>query len=237
MLKVVFIILFLVPGVASADYPSAKAEYVNDFAKIIDNTKQKALKKELRDTEYYSGVEIVVVTVKSYGHYKTGASSWEEFSTSLFNKWGIGNLPDNNGVLVLVSKEDRKIRIELGAGYPSHYDAIMKSIIEDEMVPELKNGNYTAGIINGTRAVIEAVTVSVSFFEWYKNYILAGILAVISTLAALYAEKTGKRGLFWVFISLAGFLVLGLLRSLSEGNRSDGHGGGSSSGGGASGDF
>lgn len=233
----IFVILFLVSGLAKADYPSPKSEYINDFAKVIDNTEQKALKKELRNTEYYSGVEIVVVTVKSYGQYNTGAASWEEFSTGIFNKWGIGNLPENNGILVLVSKEDRKIRIELGDGYPFHYDSIMKSIIENEMVPELKNGNYTTGIVNGTNAVIEAVTVPVSFFEWYKYYILVGILAVMSTLAALHAEKTGKHGLFWVFISLAGFLVLGLLRLLSKGNRSEGHGGGSSSGGGASGEF
>lgn len=241
-------IMFLwIPGIPLANsYPaSQKLAYVNDFANVIENGTQQRLNKKLKDVEYYSGVEIAVVTIKSYGSYNTGAQSWEEFATGLFNKWGIGHVPENNGVLILVSKQDRKIRIELGSGYPSHYDSIMKSIIDESMVPQLKNNDYTGGIVLGTNRVIQAVTVPVSFFEWYGKYIVAGIAALISIMIAIYAEKTGNRNIAFVFLGIAGYLIFFIIRGLLSGNLDDGFpddnsndfGGGSSDGGGASGDF
>lgn len=238
MKKIMMFFLFtILSNITLADYPKAESEYVNDFAQVIDKRTHQTLKKMLYEIEYSSGVEIAVVTIDSFGTYKTSAKTWEGFSTGLFNNWGIGNLPENNGVLIMISKNDRKIRIELGAGYSVHYNDIMKTIIKNDITPWLKMGDYNLGIMMGAQSVIDAVTIPISFLEWHKYHILAGVLSLTSLLFALYAKKTGNKNTAIFFISLAGFLFLWLLTKLANGNASDGFGGGGSSGGGASGDF
>ena len=237
ILKIILLILALIPTIALAEYPSAKNEYMNDFAQIIDDDIEQAISKKLYDVEYYSGVEISVATIENYGKYGTGDSTWEAFSTGLFNHWGVGNLPENNGVLFLISEGDRKIRIELGAGYPSHYDTVMKSIIDTHITPLLKSGMYTEGVIKGVGEIINATTVPVSFFEWYKWYILAGIVAFVSLVAAFAVDREKDPGLFLFLLASAGLLIIAILKLLASGNRSSGFGSGSSRGGGASGSF
>lgn len=229
------IILLFVSNLALASLPEARDEYINDYAGLIQNSYESELREKLKDTEYYSGVEITVVTVESFSKYRNEFSTWEKFATALFNKWGVGNLPENDGVLLLIAREGRKIRIELGSGYPKRFNSIMKSIIDDTIYPQLKRDNYTSGITQGVDEIINAVTRPVSFFEWYKWHILAGIGALISTLIALSLDKKKNPGWFWILLALAGFLVLGIIRHLKDGEASDGFGGGSSDGGGASG--
>ncbi len=242
MLKLIYGIIFcLITNASLAAYPEARDEYINDYASIIDNDVQTAIREKLRATEDNSGVEISVATIKSFREYNTGATSWEKFSTGLFNYWGVGNIEENNGVLLLISLKDRKIRIELGAGYPDHYNSIVKSIIDEDISPKLKIGQYSAGISKGVDRIIEVTTNPVSFFDWYKWYILAGVGAFISLLIGLSIDKQEKPGLFWVFLGMAGILILYIVRGVASGglfsNDSDGFGGGSSDGGGASGDF
>lgn len=232
-----FVYLIFLPFACFASYPEANNEYVNDYADVIEFEVIEKLQEELEDVEYYSGVEITVLTIESYRSYKTGDHSWESFATGLFNDWGIGNPAQNNGVLFLVSTGDRKIRIELGAGYPDHYDEIMKSIIDNDIAPLLKDEYFTDGIELGVEKIVDATTVEVSFFDWYKWYILGGIGALISLIIALVIDKKKNPALFWVLLGLAGFLIISVLKGLASGNRSDGFGGGSSDGGGASGDF
>jgi uncharacterized protein len=237
VLKLALLFCLLIPSLATAGYPDARDEYINDFADLINNSRQDDIRKKLYDIEYYSGVEITVVTIENYDQYKTGATTWEGFATGLFNYWGVGNLPSNNGVMFLISKNDRKIRIELGIGYPKHYDNIMKSIIDDHIAPQLKLGNYTEGVIVGVDQIISATTREISFLEWYKKQMFAGIAAFISLIVALIIDKKENPGLFWVLIGIAGILMIYIWRSLGTGNRSEGFGGGRSGGGGASGSF
>jgi uncharacterized protein len=136
--------------------------------------------------------------------------------------------------MLLVAKEGRKIRIELGAGYPRRFDPIMKSIIDEIIYPQFKRNNFTDGIVEGSEAIFSSVTRQVSFFERYKWYIFAGIGALISTLIALSINNKTNPSWLWLLLAVAGFLVLGILRHLKDG-ASDDFGGGSSDGGGGSG--
>lgn len=236
-MKTIILLLCFFSTIAFADYPKADNEYINDFADIIDDDVEKQIYQKLYDVEYYSGVEISVATIDSFRKYSTGAHTWEQFSTGLFNHWGVGNLPENNGVLFLVSKYDRKIRIEVGKGYSEHYNEIMKSIIDNNVSKLLTAGNYTAGIVSGMQEIINVTTVPVSFFEWYKWYIIWGIFILLSLIAALFIDQDKDTALFWIILATAGTMIIFLIKMLMGGNRSDGFGGGSSSGGGASGDF
>lgn len=230
-------LLLTLPLLCSADYPQGRNEYVNDFANVLGPVTRNELRKKLKDVEYYSGVEITVLTINSYGSFGTGDLTWEAFATGLFNHWGVGNRAQNNGVLFLISTDDRKIRLELGAGYPAHYNSIMKSIIDENIAPLLKENLYDEGIKVGVEKIINATTKPVTFFDWYKWYILGGIGTFISLIIAFIIDKEENPKLFWVLLGLAGFLILSVIKGVASGKRSDGFGGGSSSGGGASGDF
>ncbi|MCK5661838.1 MAG: TPM domain-containing protein [Thiotrichaceae bacterium] len=231
------IYLIVVPFSCFASYPKAHNEYVNDYADVIDFELVKELRETLKNVEYYSGVEITVLTIENYSVYKTGDYSWEAFTTALFNHWGVGNQDQNNGVLFLISTGDQRIRIELGAGYPDHYDTIMQSILDNDIVPLLKNNNFPEGIARGVEKIVAATTVKISFFEWYKWYILGGIMTIIVLIIAFIIDKKNNLGIFWGLISVAGLLTIWIFKGLANGNRSDGFGGGHSDGGGASGDF
>lgn len=232
---IITILTFLIVTPSHANYPIAEDEYVNDYANIMDYDGRSELRQTLHDVEYYSGIEITVLTINNYREYSS--SSFETFATALFNDWAIGNMPQNNGVLVLVSIDNKKVRIELGAGYPDHYDEIMQTIIDKQMLPYFKMGNYSLAVNQGVNSIIEAVTEPVSFLEWYKWYILAGIGAVISLIVALKIDREENPGFFLLLIGLAGLLILWIFRRLEDGHRSDGFGGGHSTGGGASGSW
>jgi len=237
IIKKIFLILIFFQLALFAEYPQPNNEYVNDFANIIDDDIEKELYKKLSDVEYYSGVEISIITMKDYKQYKTNHYLLEDFSTALFNHWGVGNTAKNNGVLLLISKNDKKIRIELGRGYSHHYNEIMKSIIDDTITPEFKLKNYNRGITNGIDEIIRETTTSVSFFDWYKWYILGGILAIMSIIAALSIKKDENPGLFYFLLSIAGGIIISIISMLFSGNSSNGFGGGDSDGGGASGSW
>lgn len=125
--------------------------YVNDFEGIISNDEE--LEKKLVDYEKSTGNEVVVVTVKDFS-----GTYIEDYAVKLFEKWGIGKKDKDNGLLILVSKEQRQSRIEVGYGLEGVLtDAITGRIQDEKMIPSFKNDDYTTGINNGVDTVIQIV--------------------------------------------------------------------------------
>ncbi len=217
-------------------YPKSIHKYVNDFANIVDQADAERIKKSLESVEEQTGIEICVVTINSIGDYQGTEKNLEKFATGLFNTWGIGKKDKNNGVLLLVAVKDRKVRIELGAGYPQSYNQIASRIIKTDIVPYFKQGQYSRGIYEGTMAIIKNLTKEISWFDRYKWDLLLWLLIFICVGIAISCFRSGKKGWGWGLIAMIGVLLL-FLWSLSSGNKSDGFGGGSSSGGGSSGDW
>src|SRR3990167_6177853 len=89
-------------------YPTPSDDYVNDYAYVLNAPDAEQIRKMLKDLEYQTGIEAVVVTIPSVNSYQTADDSLESFATNLFNTWGVGHKRANNGVLILVSIEDRK---------------------------------------------------------------------------------------------------------------------------------
>jgi len=141
-----------------AGYPQPTDDYVNDYAQVLTPGDVESLRSKFRKLEEQTGIEAVVVTIQSIHGYGTNDLNIESFATNLFNKWGIGKKKSNNGILILVSTEDRKIRIELGGGYPERYDSVMKQVIDERMIPYFKSDEYSKGITEGASGVMEAVT-------------------------------------------------------------------------------
>lgn len=218
-------------------YPEPSDDYVNDYAQVLNAPDAEKIRNMFKDLEYQTGIEAVVVTIPSINAYQTEDTSIESFATNLFNTWGIGHKRANNGVLILVSVEDRKCRIELGAGYGRRYDAAMKQVIDGSMVPYFKTGDYSRGIFEGARGVIENTTKKISWLAFHKWHIIIGALIVVCIFAGFSCMRSGNTGWGWALFAAAAILFLFLLKLLTMGKSSRGFGGGSSFGGGASGSW
>ena len=99
---------------AKSALPEYENIYVNDYAQILDNDAEERIRNSLKELYQYRQIEMTVLTITSMGNYDSRGPI-ELFSTRLFNKWGIGDADRNDGVLILVSRNDRKMRIEIAA--------------------------------------------------------------------------------------------------------------------------
>jgi len=131
---------------------------VNDFGGFFTPTQKSTLENNLVSYRNKTGNAIVIITVSTLTDHKTGTTwSVEETALQYFNKWGIGDKNKNNGVLVLLSKEPRRVRITTGTGVDKILtDNECQRIINETVVPSFKAGKYYTGIKEGV-SDIEAV--------------------------------------------------------------------------------
>lgn len=129
---------------------------VNDFAGLLTNDDTMVIDQALIALHDETGVEGTVVTLNERASHG-GTSGLENFATRLFNYWGVGDKRRNDGFMLLVLKDDREARIELGAGYPPSFDRVAGQIMDQIMVPAFRNGDYSGGLRAGTLAVIEKI--------------------------------------------------------------------------------
>jgi uncharacterized protein len=147
----VFGIVYVEPIFAQQTVPKLDAR-VTDFTNTLSYTEWTALEKLLKEFEDTTSTQIVVLLV---GTVEGG--SIEDFAVRVFEQNAIGQAKKNNGVLVLVAKEDRAIRIEVGYGLEGVLtDALTNQIVDKEMVPKFREGAYFAGIVSGLDAVMKA---------------------------------------------------------------------------------
>lgn len=237
LILILGLISYFVSAQEQAGYPKPADDYVNDFAGVLNKPDSEAIQKMFKTLEKKTGIEAVVVTINSISDYNKTDVTLESFATNLFNSWGIGHKKENNGVLVLVAVKDRKCRIELGRGYGRIYDAAMKQVIDENMLPYFKADEYSRGIFEGSRGVIEKITQKVSWYSFYKWHLLVGGLVIVCLFAGISCMRTGRTGWGWAFFAAAGMLIFFLFSLLASGKSSGGFGGGSSFGGGASGSW
>lgn len=148
----------LTPVLAQTGYPSRIDTYINDYNGMMSSGLEAKLRGWLTDLKAQHNIEMTVVTVDSTRDYNGWDSTIERFATSLFNRWGIGDRATNKGIMLLVAKDDRKVRIELGAGYDSSEDKRAKGVLDEFILPYFRNDNYETGIEKGVRAIIFMVT-------------------------------------------------------------------------------
>jgi len=127
--------------------------YVNDFASVLTSKDIVALKALCSDLEKETTVEMAIVTVNT-----TNPKSIGEYAGELFSEWGIGKKDKDNGVLILLAVQDRKVRIEVGYGLEGVIlDNFANSIIEEVMVPELKKGQYYTGLKEAAKVIVSKI--------------------------------------------------------------------------------
>jgi uncharacterized protein len=152
----VAIVLFPLVGLALdvKDVPNPRkinGTWVTDMAGILDQPTQAQINSLITQLERENGAEIAVVTVTE----TSPSASPKEFTTALFNHWKIGKKGQNNGVLFLISKGDRRVEIETGYGVEAILpDAKVGNIIATEIIPKFKKGDFNGGTLSGTQALV-----------------------------------------------------------------------------------
>jgi len=151
------------PVLAQSSYPTRTDTYINDFNGMMSSSLEAKLRGWLIELKSKYNIEMTVVTINSIRDYKTSDyntadTSIESFATHVFNRWGIGDRATNKGVMLLVAKDDRKVRIELGKGYESIYNQRAQGVINEYILPSFKKEDYVTGIEKGVRSTIYMVT-------------------------------------------------------------------------------
>lgn len=230
-----------------APFPQPDAGYVTDIAEVLPDEQERQIEEWLLKTETGRGVEIVVVTIRSIRDYPgTPNRDIETFARALFDAYGIGNMPRNDGVLLLVATQDRRVRIELGAGYGHERDGDAADIVNRRILPSFREGDYAKGITRGTQALMRRFA-GVFLVPWWTRWALIGAIAGLIPVA-ISLFRNGKRGWGWVVAGLIIVLALALiwllrrtLRAVAEDGFAPGglggFGGGFSGGGGATGSW
>lgn len=148
----------LLAGPADAQpYPAPTGNAVVDIAGIVSAEAEVRLGQLIATLEKETGVEAAVVTIRSREDYAPSAPSLEAFATGLFNDWGIGNAERNDGILLLVIRDDHETRLELGAGYDQGYDVLAQDIVSRWLVPAFRDGDYSDGIEIGMEAAADRI--------------------------------------------------------------------------------
>jgi len=136
----------------SLDVPPLRGR-VNDMAGILSPDTVTRLESALAAFEASDSTQVVVLTVPSLE-----GDTIEGFSIKTAQKWGIGQKGKDNGALLVVSKGDREVRIEVGRGLEgSLTDALSGRIIDHVIVPEFKKGDFNAGVEQGVEKIMAAV--------------------------------------------------------------------------------
>ncbi len=156
-MRIVFVLLMIWANTAFGQtYPDYQSTTVNDFANLLSPLDEEALAEQLDELKRETGVEMTILTLRTQGDYADGLTL-EQFATGLFDHWGIGDASRNDGVLVMVLRDDRAMRIELGAAYGRDWDHAAERIVDTQFLPAFKANNYAIGIKAGTTAIIDQI--------------------------------------------------------------------------------
>jgi len=132
--------------------PAKPEAHVNDYAGLLSTDAKTELEQTLARFEQQTSNQIVVITFPSLEQ-----ENLEDFSNRLASQWRIGQKGKDNGVVVLVFKQDKAIRIEVGYGLEGAIpDSLAATIINNDMVPAFRADDYAKGIKAGVEALIKA---------------------------------------------------------------------------------
>ncbi|MFH0974191.1 MAG: TPM domain-containing protein [Spirochaetota bacterium] len=132
--------------------PALKAR-VNDYAGILSPQTISILEAKLEEIEKSDSTQIAVLTIPSLE-----GDAIEPFSIRVAEKWQIGQKKLDNGVILLISKNDRKVRIETGYGLEGKLtDLVSGRIIRNIIIPNFKNNNFDQGVLDAVDAIISVV--------------------------------------------------------------------------------
>jgi len=128
--------------------------HINDFAQLLRPETVSLLETTLSNFERDTGNEIAIVTIDTHGTDET----IETYTEKLFQQWGIGKADEDNGLLLLIARDDREMRIEVGYGLePVITDIESSRIIREVLTPAFQNEQYDEGVTLAVERIIEKI--------------------------------------------------------------------------------
>jgi uncharacterized protein len=224
----IFLLLIAVSARAQ-DFPSRSNTIVTDYTNTLSADEQQALERKLVAFNDSTSTQVAIVLMGSVGNYDIA-----DYSVQLFNQWKIGQVSKNNGVLILAAIEDRKVFITTGYGIEGVLpDALCKRIVNNDIVPHFKQGDYYGGLEAGTNSIMSIVKGEYTAEGYMKRDKVSGsglwialiVLFIIIISRFNRTRRYGRRNNipFW---------TAWMLMSSMGGRRSHGSWGGFSGGGG-----
>ncbi len=241
---IVAFFLLLAPWLGLAqDFPAKPSTLVNDYSKTLSQEQVASLERKLVAFDDSTSTQIAVVLVSSLNGYDVA-----DYAVQLAGKWGIGRSAKNNGILLLVSIGDKRVTIQTGYGVEGALpDAIARRIIENEIKPAFKAGDYYTGLDQGTSAIMAYTKGEYKNDEPKKGRARSGIpvgaiVVVIIIILVIISRRGGGGGGKQVIGSRGGaspfwWMLMGSALNSGGGNRGGGFGGFSGGGGGGGGGF
>jgi len=150
--KIIYLILFIVPVcLAQPPVPELKS-YVTDLTSTLNSDELNQLNSRLKAFEDTTSNQLVVLMISELGDYPI-----EYYSMDVAEKNKVGSKKHDNGIVLLIVKNDRKLRIEVGYGLEGVLpDALANSIIRNVIVPHFRQDDYYSGVSAGVNAIIAA---------------------------------------------------------------------------------
>src|SRR5438552_3998908 len=202
---------------------------VNDFTGTLTPEQVQALEQKLVSYDDSTSNQVAVVLMNSTGDYPI-----EEVSLGILRNWGVGGKDHNNGIVLLVAKNDHKIRIEVGYGLEGAIpDVTAKSIIDNDLTPNFKEDNFYRGLDAATDDIIKAAAgeykAPAGYHKRGKGFPIGSIIFVIIILSIIFGSRGGPGGGMISRRGFGGFGTGWIIGSMLGGM---GRGGGWSGGGG-----
>jgi len=207
----IFLGFFLLQNIlfAQANFPELSGRVV-DNAKLFSQNQKDKLTKILQEHEKTTSNQIVVVTLNSLNGYDIA-----DYGYQLGRYWEIGQGKKNNGVLLIVSLKEKKIRIEVGYGLEGALtDKISHEIIEYIIKPKFRQNNYFEGVYQAVNAIIDTIkgeykaeNYNIPSDEKINWFFLYFAIIFVSPILASFGKSFKSNTLFKIFRSsmLAGF--------------------------------
>lgn len=209
--------------------PAEPQSWVNDYAGLFSSGEVNALEHKLNEFEYRTSTQIFVVTLDDNGGY-----SVSDLAPRIGEQWGVGQQGKDNGLLLVLDMQDRQVFISTGYGLEEYLpDGTASRIIQNEIVPNFKNGNYYAGVDSATNVMISLLDGKFTADQYRKQTSssgssIGGIIFMIILFSIFFGGRrrsTGMGGRSNLPLWLALGMMSGGRGSGSFGDFSSGSGG------------
>jgi len=152
--------VLLTPAWAAPKFPALTGRVVDDAGILSPDTKA-GLTEKLAALEQKTSRQLVVVTLPSLQGYDIS-----DYGYQLGRAWGIGQSKLNNGILFIVAPNEHRTRIEVGYGLePIITDAFSSVVIQTQVLPKFRSGDFNGGVVAGANALIEQLSLDTSEAE------------------------------------------------------------------------